>query len=153
MLSSVHVNDNRTDPYVLMTFPLFSLSAHLKIITWMFVEAQKVKSIPFYRTNSARLVSRQLNQCIQQRFEIALPPIVDKLISFRNKPLPGASFADKGCLNQHQEQAPVLSNPISLIHGSRIKWKSLSCQQFRPYSYQILCHVGGTSPPTWHKIW
>ena len=21
------------------------------------------------------------------------------------------------------------------------------------YSYQILCHVGGTSPPTWHKIW
>ena len=25
--------------------------------------------------------------------------------------------------------APLLSNPISLIHGSRIKWKSLSCQQ------------------------
>ena len=28
--------------------------------------------------------------------------------------------------------APPLSNQISLIHGSRIKWKSLSCQQFRP---------------------
>ena len=25
--------------------------------------------------------------------------------------------------------------------------------QFRPCSYEILCHVGGTSPPTWHKIW
>ena len=50
-------------------------------------------------------------------------------------------------------QASLLSNQISLIHGSRIKWKSLSCQQFRPYSYQILCPVGGTSPPTGHKIW
>ena len=42
--------------------------------------------------------------------------------------------------------APHLSNKISLIQGSRIKWKSLSCPQFRPYSYQILCHVWGTSP-------
>ena len=40
--------------------------------------------------------------------------------------------------NTHQ--VPLLSNPISLIHGSRIKWKSLSCQQFRPYSYQGLPH-------------
>ena len=40
-------------------------------------------------------------------------------------------------------QASLLSNQISLIHGSRLKWKSLSCQQFRPYSYQILCPVGG----------
>ena len=50
-------------------------------------------------------------------------------------------------------QATLLSNKISLIQGSRIKWKSLSCPQFCPYSYQILCHVGGTSPPTGHKIW
>ena len=38
----------------------------------------------------------------------------------------------------HVPQAPHLSNQISLIHRSRIKWKSLSCQQFRLYSYQIL---------------
>ena len=44
--------------------------------------------------------------------------------------------------------APLLWNQISLIHGLSIKLKSLSCQQFRSYSYQILCHVGGTSPPT-----
>ena len=56
-------------------------------------------------------------------------------------------------ISRKSQQAPLLSNQISLIHGSRIKWKSLSCPQFRPYSYQILCHVGGTSPPTWHKIW
>ena len=49
--------------------------------------------------------------------------------------------------------APLLSKQISLIRGSRIKWKSLSCLQFRTYCYQILCHVGGLVPPTWHKIW
>ena len=35
-------------------------------------------------------------------------------------------------------QVPLLSNQISLIRGSRIIWLSLSCQQFRSYSYQIL---------------
>ena len=49
--------------------------------------------------------------------------------------------------------ALLLSNEISLIHGSRINQEWLCCPQFSPYSYQILCHVGGTSPPTWHKIW
>ena len=50
-------------------------------------------------------------------------------------------------------QALLLSNWISVIHGSRINWETLCCPQFRTYSYQILCHVGGTNPPTWHKIW
>ena len=59
----------------------------------------------------------------------------------------------KFATGRYPELAPLLSNQISLIHGSRIKLKSLSCQRFCPYSYQILCHVGGTSPPTWHKIW
>ena len=49
-------------------------------------------------------------------------------------------------------QTLLLSNQISLILGSRVKWQSFSYQQFHPYIYQILCHVGGTSPPTWHKI-
>ena len=35
-------------------------------------------------------------------------------------------------------QASLLSNQSSLIHGSRIKWKFLSCQQFHPYSYKIV---------------
>ena len=50
-------------------------------------------------------------------------------------------------------QAPLLSNQISVIHGSRINYETICCPQFCTYSYQILCHVGGTSPPTWHKIW
>ena len=50
-------------------------------------------------------------------------------------------------------QAPLLSNRISVIHGSRINYETICCPQFCTYSYQILCHVGGTSPPTWHKIW
>ena len=49
--------------------------------------------------------------------------------------------------------APLLSNRISVIHGSRINYETICCPQFCTYSYQILCHVGGTSPPTWHKIW
>ena len=51
------------------------------------------------------------------------------------------------------KQAPLLSNRISVIHGSRINYETICCPQFCTYSYQILCHVGGTSPPTWHKIW
>ena len=43
-------------------------------------------------------------------------------------------------------QALLLSNRISVIHGSRINWETLCCPQFRTYCYQILCHVGGTSP-------
>ena len=50
-------------------------------------------------------------------------------------------------------QALLLSNRISVIHGSRINWETLCCPPFRTYCYQILCHVGGTSPSTWHKIW
>ena len=42
--------------------------------------------------------------------------------------------------------APLLSNRISVIHGSRIKYETICCPQFCTYSYQILCHVGGTSP-------
>ena len=49
--------------------------------------------------------------------------------------------------------APLLSNRISVIHGSRINYETICCPQFCTYSYQILCHVGGTSPPTWHNIW
>ena len=49
--------------------------------------------------------------------------------------------------------APLLSNRISVIHGWRINYETICCPQFCTYSYQILCHVGGTSPPTWHKIW
>ena len=48
--------------------------------------------------------------------------------------------------------ALLLSNRISVIHGSRINWETLCCPLFCTYSYQILCHVGGTSPPTRHKI-
>ena len=44
--------------------------------------------------------------------------------------------------------APLLSNRISVIHGSRINYETICCPQFCTYSYQILCHVGGTSPPT-----
>ena len=51
------------------------------------------------------------------------------------------------------DQAPLLSNRISVIHGSRINYETICCPQFCTYSYQILCHVGGTSPPTWYKIW
>ena len=61
------------------------------------------------------------------------------------------------CLAWHTDkcfiQAPLLSNRISVIHGSRINYETICCPQFCTYSYQILCHVGGTSPPTWHKIW
>ena len=53
----------------------------------------------------------------------------------------------------HWHLAPLLSNRISVIHGSRINYETICCPQFCTYSYQILCHVGGTSPPTWHKIW
>ena len=55
--------------------------------------------------------------------------------------------------HQYLNQAPLLSNRISVIHGSRINYETICCPQFCTYSYQILCHVGGTSPPTWHKIW
>ena len=45
------------------------------------------------------------------------------------------AFENVACqFGGHFVQAPLLSNKISLIQGSRIKWKSLS-------------------PPAWHKIW
>ena len=37
-------------------------------------------------------------------------------------------------------QAPLLSNRISVIHGSRINYETICCPQFCTYSYQILCH-------------
>ena len=37
----------------------------------------------------------------------------------------------------------IISNRISVIHGSRINYETICCPQFCTYSYQILCHVGG----------
>ena len=51
-------------------------------------------------------------------------------------------------VSQLKSQAPLLSNRISVIHGSRINYETICCPQFCTYSYQILCHVGGTIPPT-----
>ena len=45
--------------------------------------------------------------------------------------------------NRETLLAPILSNQISLIHGSRINQEMICFPQFCPYSYQILCHVGG----------
>ena len=42
-------------------------------------------------------------------------------------------------VTQHT-QAPLLSNRISVIHGSRINYETICCPQFCTYSYQILCH-------------
>ena len=35
--------------------------------------------------------------------------------------------------------APLLSNRISVIHGSRINYETICCPQFCTYSYQIFC--------------
>ena len=51
-----------------------------------------------------------------------------------------------------QHTGPTFIKPDKLDPWIKDQIESLSCQQFRPYSYQILCHMGGTSPPTWHKI-
>ena len=60
------------------------------------------------------------------------------------------------CANMHSTCA-TLPGPTFIKPDQPDPWikdqiKSLSSQQFRPYSYEILYHVGSTSPPTWHKI-
>ena len=44
---------------------------------------------------------------------------------------------------QNRAKALLLSDWISLIHGLKIKRKSLSFLQVSSYSYNILWHVGG----------
>ena len=48
---------------------------------------------------------------------------------------------------------PTFIKPDQRNPWIKDNYDSICCPQFCTYSYQILCHVGGTSPPTWHKIW
>ena len=65
-----------------------------------------------------------------------------QMSSVKRRPLcPGLNVLN------HWGQAPLLSNRISVIHGSRINYETICCPQFCTYSYQICVMWEGQALP------